>query len=484
MMIYRLLLLTLLLTALSACSDGINNDRLRVDMVEDNPDGFAIGSLPLRPASAHLRAATAQGLVAFDAGGSVIPALASRWVVTDDGLSYIFRLDKTRWNDGREVSAKEVTDVLNDRMRELSGSSFGSELALVDRSVSMTGKIVEIRLKAPMPNLLELLAQPQFGIIREGAGTGPMQANKSGPAMQLRRKGLDAKGEPILLGGRITLQPNKIAIALARFKAGQTDLVGGAQFHHLPALEAANTGGGTPQFDPVPGLFGLLFAEAGPFLSERSNREAIAMAIDRPKLLTSFDIPAWQETVTLMPDTLQNRADVPLPTWAPLALDQRQTLARQAISRWKAANGDIRALRIALPTGAGGRIFFARIRRDLAAIGLQAKRVEQTQNADLQLIDRVADMSSPSWYLAQLSCDATSVCDEEADTLLSEARLAATAAERQRLLGEAEVKLQQARNFIPLANPLRWSLTRDGLLGYAPNPRGWHWLQYLGREPT
>jgi ABC-type transport system substrate-binding protein len=302
--------------------------------------------------------------------------------------------------------------------------------------------------------------------------------------MQLRLKAFDERGTPVLENERVIMLPNKAATALARFRAGQTDMVSGGRFHHLPLLAAANISGGFPQSDPVPGLFGLLFTRAGPFLNISAHREAIAMAIDRPKLLTSFDIFAWKETLTLMPDTLQNRADIPPPSWGALSVAQRQELARGAISRWEAANGDVRPLKIAVPNDAGGKILFFRIRSDLNAIGLDAVRVSAGEAADLQLIDRVADMSSPSWYLGQLSCGATPVCNAQADNLVRAARTANDPAERQRLLGEAEAKLQESRNFIPLANPLRWSLTRDGLLGYAPNPRGWHLLQYLGRSPT
>jgi ABC-type transport system substrate-binding protein len=480
---YSLLLLICLL-GLSACSEGIDNSRLRADIIEDAPNGFSLSQMPLRPASAHLRAATAQGLVTFDAQGKVIPALASRWIVTDDGLSYIFRIDKTRWNDGREVTAKQVSEILNVRFKELSGSIFGQELAAIDRSVSMTGKVVEIRLKAPMPNLLELLAQPQFGLIDKGAGSGPMKASRIGSTMQLRHRGLNARGDPILENDRITIQPHRASIALARFKAGQTDLVTGGRFQHLPVLAAAEIAGGTALADPVPGLFGLLFVDAGPFLSVRAHREAIAMAIDRPKLLTSFENFAWQESLTLMPDTMQNRANIEPPKWAALNISDRQDLARRTIYQWEAANGNVRSLRIAVPAGPGGRILFARIRGDLAAIGLDAQRVLIGQKADLQLVDQVADMSSPSWYLGRLSCNISPVCNEEADALVRQARLVTNQADRKRLLGEAETKLQDTRNFIPLANPLRWSLTRDGLIGYTLNPRGMHLLQYLGRDPT
>ena len=127
---------------------------------------------------------------------------------------------------------------------------------------------------------------------------------------------------------------------------------------------------------------------------------------------------------------------------------------------------------------------FARIRADLAAIGLEVERVSPGREADLRLIDEVADQSTPAWYLAQLSCKVTPICSADADALVTEARMATNTATRAQLLGLAEADLQTKRNFIPLAYPLRWSAVRSGLLGYAPNGRGWHLLQYLGRDPT
>ncbi len=473
-----------ILASVSSCSDEIDNTRLRVDVIEDAPRTLAIGLLPLPKPSGYLRAASAQGLVAFDKEGRVIPALASRWIVTDDGLSYIFRLNKTIWNDGKAVTADEVAATLNGRIAELRNSNLGSELTAVDRAVSMTGKVVEIRLKAPTPNLLELLALPEFGIVRKGIGSGPMHAKKIGSAVQLRLRNLDEKGKPILISDRLTISPSTASTALARFKLGQTDVVTAGRFQHLPALEGAKAKGGNIEFDPVPGLFGLLFVKDGPFLGNAANRDAIAKAIDRPKMLSSFGLLAWQESVTIMPENMTNRDPVSPPDWVSQNFESRRIQARQTIARSKSSGGEIRRLRIGLPRGAGSRILFARLRSDFAAIGLSAERVNYNQDPDIILIDHIAEISSPSWYLSQLSCKVTVVCSSEADALVAAARLSADKTERQRLLGEAEAKLQTSRNFIPIANPISWSLTRNGLRGYAANPRGWHLLQYMGRDPT
>ena len=46
----------------------------------------------------------------------------------------------------------------------------------------MTDRVIEIRLIAPRPNLLPLLAQPEFAILRGGEGTGPFTARRARPA--------------------------------------------------------------------------------------------------------------------------------------------------------------------------------------------------------------------------------------------------------------------------------------------------------------
>ena len=477
-------LLLLFSAMLVGCSEGVDNERVRIDVIEDRPRPFNVSATPLPLASAYLRAATAQGLVTYDEKGRVAPGLANRWIVTDDGLSYIFRLNKTRWNDGRELTSQEVAGLLSARIRELGKGRLGPELAAIDRVVAMTGKVVEIRLKAPMPYVLELLALPEFGLLSKGAGSGPMQAKKFGQAMQLRRNEADADGGTVLGNTTVTLRRGEASLVLARYVLGQSDLVEGGRFESFPLLEAAKIRADQIQFDAVPGLFGLQVLQSNPFLADKANREALAMAIDRPKLLTAFDIVAWREAVTLVPESLPNRASIERPEWARPAIDTRRAMAAATVANWKSANGDIRRLRVALPRGYGSRIFFARLRADLASIGVELERVTLDKPHDLRLIDRTAEQSSPAWYLDQLSCKFATICNARADELVAQARFTTEIATRAQLLGQAEAELQSSISFIPIATPLRWSVIRPGLLGHFANGRGWHLLQYLGRDPT
>src|SRR6478752_1214502 len=105
----RFLLLGLALLA-AACGKG-DEGALEVAVVGDSSDLFQDGVL-LSVAGQHVRAATTEGLVSLDKQGQVTPALADRWIVTDDGKSYIFRLRDGTWADGSELTGESARDAL------------------------------------------------------------------------------------------------------------------------------------------------------------------------------------------------------------------------------------------------------------------------------------------------------------------------------------------------------------------------------------
>ncbi|HEY6048329.1 MAG TPA: ABC transporter substrate-binding protein, partial [Sphingomicrobium sp.] len=128
---------------------------------------------PLSPADAVLVGNVAQGLVSFDASGNIVPGLAERWNVSDDGLSYIFRIASAQWPDGRKITADQIARLLKRSIGARSRNPLKDSLGAITDIVSMTDRVIEIHLGAPRPNLLSLLAQPEMAIVRGGVGSGP-----------------------------------------------------------------------------------------------------------------------------------------------------------------------------------------------------------------------------------------------------------------------------------------------------------------------
>src|SRR5688572_17378357 len=93
----------LTIVTLAAC-DRSDDSTARVVVIGDKDDAFEHGAR-LSLAGQLVRASTVEGLVAFDPQGRIVPALADRWIVTDDGRSYIFRLRDGTWRNGEALTA-------------------------------------------------------------------------------------------------------------------------------------------------------------------------------------------------------------------------------------------------------------------------------------------------------------------------------------------------------------------------------------------
>src|SRR6478736_3191652 len=153
------------LLALAAC--GHSDGPLEVAII-GNKDEVFVGGVRLSEGAQVFRGATGAGLVALDAQGEIAPALADRWIVTDDGKSYIFRLREGTWPDGAALTGESAREALRLAIRNLRGTSLGLDLAPVDEVRAMAGRVVEIDLKAPMPDFLRLLAQPELDLAHRG----------------------------------------------------------------------------------------------------------------------------------------------------------------------------------------------------------------------------------------------------------------------------------------------------------------------------
>lgn len=423
---------------------------------------------PLDPPAAFLTEAVAQGLVRFDATGEIEPALAQSWIVSDDGLRYTFRIRRLTWADGQRVTAEQVASRLRASISRASRNPLKPVLFAIANVVAMTDEVLEIQLRGPRPNFLELLAQPEMAIMLNGRGTGPYRITGAGNApMQLalpvpsEEERIEETRPGLLLWGQ------RPGVAVARFIAGEVELVTGGTIGDLAIARAASPPRGTLSFDRAPGLFGLAFASnAGP-LAGAEARQALAMAIDRDAMATALDAPGFDTRVSLVP---AGTAELPQPAggaWAAMSMPMRREAAARIIAGL-ALEAPLR-LRVAMPDGPGYRIVFAHLRRDWRRIGVDTVRVAPNDAAELRLIDAVAPANLPTWYLRFFTCEAGPICDETADEALQRARLAASPAERQAALADADRAMATLTPYIAIASPVRWSLVTRRLNGFRAN---------------
>jgi oligopeptide transport system substrate-binding protein len=428
--------------------------------------------------------ATAQGLVRFDAAGQIEPGLAERWIVIDDGRSYIFRLRDATWPDGAPVTAEQVVRVLRRAAAANSRNTLAPFLAVIEEIVEMTPQVIEVRLKRPRPDLLKLFAQPELALFRARGfdGSGPFVASRDGkPGVVLR-----PAADPTRPDDRTAPAPEetarlfgeRAAVAIARFSARQSDLVLGGTFADWPIVVQAGVASANIQIDPAAGLFGLVVVRPEGFLADADNRAAIAMAIDRVAL-TAAVMPDWAPTETLLPAQFDSASPPAQPAWAPLPLDARRENARLQVAAWKRTHPEPIAVRIALPYGPGATLVWAHVAAALRNIGIQPQRVGlDDKDADLRLIDAVAPYDSARWFIAT-ACRA---CSDDPRTLVEAARDAPDLYNRAHRIAEADTALAADATYIPIAQPLRWSVVALRLGAWQRNTRAWHPLNHLRND--
>lgn len=489
----RILLAASALLLLGSCGSR-NSSTFALAAITEPEDGEQSGGID-RPLAAQLtRASIAEGLVSFDEQGRVVPALADRWIVTDDGQSYIFRLRDGEWRNGEPLTARSAKAALDAAIRAQRKTTLALDLAAVDEIRVMAGRVIEIRMVRPMPYFLQLLAQPELGLLNGKQGDGPMSLERRGAVSQFTpidptRLGLPEVPDWDRRARPLTMSALPASDAVNLFNEGKVDLVLGGRIQNFPLTSSVGILRGTIQLDPVSGLFGLQVVSDKGFLSTSRNREALALAIDRPALMAPFGVSGWTPATRLVAPGLEGDLGTNGERWADQSMDERRTAAASRVKDWVAANGGRGAgaaprVAIWLPAGPGADMLFDRLKRDFSTIGIASTRALTLAKADLRLIDDVARYPRARWFLNRLSCIARrGLCDAEVDAIVAGASRVIDDSQRSALLGEAEARLTSANLFIPFGSPIRWSLVRGNVNGFASNAWAWHPLMPLAWLP-
>ncbi|MCJ2184207.1 ABC transporter substrate-binding protein, partial [Novosphingobium sp. 1949] len=335
-----------------------------------------------------VRAATTEGLVSFDAQGRVVPALADRWIITDDGQSYIFRLRDGNWRNGDELTANSARSALLAALKAIRGTALDTDLAGIDEIRVMAGRVIEIRLLRPMPYFLQLLAQPELGLVHDKEGAGPMAiedgagaqaadgASAQGAALaaapaggpkEVGAKRADARGDGLAQASGapeierlVPIEPSRLGLpaveswarrtrgvtlhelggaeAVKAFNQGKVDLVLGGRIEDFLLTRDVGILRGTIQLDPVSGLFGLRVMRDTGFLADPANREVLSMAIDRKALIDSFGLGGWTPTTRIVAPGLDEDLGTIGERWGGQSLEERRALAAARVRGWMAAH--------------------------------------------------------------------------------------------------------------------------------------------------
>ncbi|MGA9161980.1 MAG: ABC transporter substrate-binding protein [Actinomycetota bacterium] len=296
---------------------------------------------------------------------TIVPSLAERWEISDDGLRYAFHLrEGLRWSDGEPLTAHDVEfgikRVLNP---DTPGSSVAIYFVLVNGQDyylrrnddadaigvrALDDRTVEFRLAAPAPYFLSVMnrpdggPQPRHAIERDGDGwtaigsqvvSGAFRiASRSDDRLLLERRPEYAGPRPGN-AARLEFVRSEVTETIEPYARDELDLVAVRYTPRLADLVPDVAADASP--GPAAWSSYIAFDHSDPVLSNVDLRRALAHAVDREALEAGMPENFVVARGGIVPPALQGHTPDIVPAFDP---DQaRACLARSGV-------GDVRLL--------------------------------------------------------------------------------------------------------------------------------------------
>ncbi len=275
------------------------------------------------------------GLYTYDENGEKVPDCAESVEISEDGRTYVFTMrDGLKWSDGSELNAKDFEYSWKRASDKVNASGYrymlnciegwpkdGDDSAKVDDmgvTASEDGKTLTVKLAAPTPYFLDLVAFPTFFPVKKEAVEGAEGYKtadgktvpkawtdkggfvSNGPFMNVswdHKKSLVYKKNPHFhRADNVKLEKLEFMLSddepavYAAYQAGNLDYI-----EQIPSAEVKNLYGKNPEFHVVDelGTYYVIFNVKSEMFkgmtAEQAHtaRRALALAIDRQYIVDS-----------------------------------------------------------------------------------------------------------------------------------------------------------------------------------------------------
>jgi ABC-type oligopeptide transport system substrate-binding subunit/class 3 adenylate cyclase len=278
---------------------------------------------------------------------TIVPSLAERWEISDDGLRYVFHLrEGLTWSDGMPLTAHDVEFGIK---RVLDPASPGSSVAIyfaleqgeetyLGRNTdwdavgvrALDDRTVEFRLVAPAPYWMTVMNRPDSGPQPRHGLDGMADARVVSGAFEVAER----TGDRLVLRRRsersgnvaeVELYRSAIAEALPEYDRGETDIV---LVRYTPRLADLMPGAvrkdavlGSPAWSAY-----IRFDHTHPVAGNLELRRALAHAVDREALTAQLPANLVVASGGVVPPALQGHTP-------DIALRYDPDLARACLER-------------------------------------------------------------------------------------------------------------------------------------------------------
>ena len=180
---FILIIIMSFITACSSSKTASSNDGISI-FINTGPEPNTIDpSINVTSDAVFYLIHTFEGLVEKDFNGKLSPAVAESWEISEDGLTYTFKLrTNAKWTDGKPVTANDFVYSWQRVVDPATGSQYGYQHEPVKNAKAITAGdmpkeslgvkaiddyTLEVTLEAPTAYFLELLSFPTFYPLRK-----------------------------------------------------------------------------------------------------------------------------------------------------------------------------------------------------------------------------------------------------------------------------------------------------------------------------
>jgi oligopeptide transport system substrate-binding protein len=467
-----------------------------------------------------------EGLVVLDPKGNVAPGVAESWSVSEDGLSYRFKLRaNAKWSNGDPVTAGDFVFSFR-RIEDPRTVAREAEVLYPIKNAAEinTGKLdvtalgvaapdertVEITLKAPTPYFLQLLVIEQAMPVHEKtvrlgedwARPGKMVSNGAymledwKPSSHIRL----VKNPNYWNAGKVAIDAvvfdptENLATVLRRYRAGEFDII----INGLPNDQLGWLKQNMPKelhIAPLAAVTPYVFNTTKPPFNDRRVRQALAMAIDRELLVEKVTRGGELSAYGWVPDGIANYTSQKV-SWAKMNQADREAAAIKLMG--EAGYGPRKPLNVRLTyaTSENGKQMAIAIATMWKKVGVNL------EHSNLENKVHVANMRQGNFEVGQAGWGAdyndaqdflflfhstnamnfTRFSNPDYDRLIDAASVTGDQSKRAQLLGQAEQVLLRELPVLPIYFDVAKNLISTRVKGWEDNLRNITYVKDLSLE--
>ncbi|GGH37205.1 oligopeptide transport system substrate-binding protein [Cribrihabitans marinus] len=468
-----------------------------------------------------------EGLVVYTPSAEVAPGVAEEWEVSDDGLTYTFKLrEDAMWSNGDPVTAQDFVYSLQRIMKPETGAKYANILYPIENAeavnkgeaepesmgvTAVDDKTLEIKLGQPTPFFIELLTH-QTGLPVHPASVEEHGADFVQPGKMVSNGAfvLDAN----ILNDKIVLKKNEnfhgaddVALDMVNYlpfedRATCVRAWEAGEVHScsdLPAEDIArlkDEHGDAVRVAPYLGTYYYALNHEDEFLADPEVRQALSMAIDRVFLAEEIFQGTMVPAESFVPPGIGNYSGgSPEIEYFGMSMLDREDKAAEILEAKGVSPDSPVTIELMYNTSENHKNAATAIADMWSNLGVNVEfNVRDASAHYAHLRDRgdfdvaragwIGDYSDPQNFLFMVESDNDGFNyarydNAEYDQLMDEAAAETDLEKRSEILKKAEALFMRDLPFIPLLYYSSRSLVSPNLSGWEDNIQNVHASRYL-----